>query len=262
MLSPVNRTQDTVKCHRSEPQRAVTRGFSEGQVLPGSTELRARNTVSSGWGKIPGGGGWEGSPRDSDGGLELGLMTKGGLNRRKCGRTFRGVGCRSKGRGGGGAGSELECDAGLLGLLCPCNSASPPARVLVVCLCVCAVCGGGVGGVGERTEGRRESHRKCSARKEGCLSLVPSPLLSLSFPNSLCTSSGRPPVLVGLSSSGWSSMAFVGASVLGPLSPLSLSGWDHARWRQQRREREERSFSHEGGDCTSPTLVWHFLCWE
>lgn len=63
-------------------------------------------------------------------------------------KDLRGVGCRSKGWGGGWAGSELECDAGLLGLLCPCNSASPPARVLLVCPCVGGACGGG-----ERTEG-------------------------------------------------------------------------------------------------------------
>lgn len=86
------------------------------------------------------------------------------------------------------------------------------------------------------------------------MSLVPSPLLCLSFPNSLCTSSGRPPVLVGLSSSGWSLMAFVGARVLGPLPPLSLSGWDHARWRQRRRRgRREASPMREG---TAPLQPW------
>lgn len=55
-------------------------------------------------------------------------------------------------------------------------------------------------------------------------------------------------------------MAFVGPSVPGPLPPISLSGWDQARWRWWGWEREESRLSSEGGDCTSPTLVWHFLC--
>lgn len=96
--------------------------------------------MSSGEGKIP--GGWEGSPRDRDGVLEMDLMTKGGFEQEKMWKDLQ--------RGG----AEFECDAGPLGPPRPSNSASPTARELCRRFSWGRV----------RAESRTEGCRRCPAR--------------------------------------------------------------------------------------------------